>query len=508
MNKNLPAGTGRPRAPLIVLVALLAPAATALAVPTSSAPHLVDESRVVALAIEHNPTLAAAVIDLRRAEQQVRAEQARYGFVLKLDQQLARLASPTLSGDDVTTPTSSQLTLGAELQRHLVWGTDLSLRVEGQAQTMQSSSYTQPGTLIDVGPGYGTSVRLAFSQPLLRGAGRDVNQAALDQAQVALSSAQVARQRVASEILQNVLAAYWELYYASRALDIQRQSLLLAESQRDQAAARARSGDLAPVAVLTFESRVAALREEVAIAEAEQQGRAIALGQAIGLVDGAPELSARLDPPPAAAPAPIGDLREAALASSYRIRELRENVRLAEVQALTATEPLRQRLDLTGYVQAQGLGNRDQLAAFAGLASSDGVSAMVGLSFEAPLDGSQRQAEASRARLAVQAARTQLISVEQSVLSELATTLARAQAAAQRTELSSQTVALAQRQLSAEETRFATGSATALEVSQAQDQLRASSLREVRAQVDATQYRFKLLHLTGRLIDIVAGSST
>ncbi|MFH1811592.1 MAG: TolC family protein [Pseudomonadota bacterium] len=483
-------------------LALLAPSIAARAQDSGPAGRELDETRTVTLAVEHNPALAAAIIDLERAEQQVLGEQARYGFVLKLDQQLARLASPTLSGSGVSNPSSTSLVLGGELQRHLEWGTDLSLRVEGQAQTSQSSSFTQPGTLVDVGPGYSTSVRMGFSQPLLRGAGRDVSRASLDQAEVALASAKVARQRVASEVLQGALSAYWELYYASRALDIQQQSLQLAEQQRDQAAARVASGDLAPVELLTFESRVAALHEDLASAEAERESRAIALGQAIGVVDGARDLRARAGDQPSVSVDTTDALRAAALASSYRVLELREAMHLAEVQARTAAEPLRPRLDLTGYVQAQGLGNQDLAPAFSGLASSDGVSAMVGLSFETPLDGTQRESEAARARLAVQSAQEQLNQAEQAVVADLDTARARAQAAARRTELSAQTLSIVQRQVVAEEARFATGSSTALDVSQAQDQLRASSLRELRARVDSTQLRLQLLHLTGRLLEV------
>ena len=234
----------------------------------------------------------------------------------------------------------------------------MSRRAEGQAQSAQSSSFGQPGTLVDVGTDYGSSVRLGSTQLLLRAAGRDVSRAALDQSEVALASARVARQRVASEVLQGALAAYWELYYASRAYDIDQQGLQLAERQRDEAAARVATGGVAPVELLTFESRVAALRKGLASAEAEQQSRATALGQAIGLPDGARELSAVASDKPAATSDPVGDLRGAALGSSYRVLELREAVRLAEVQERTAAEPLRPRLDLTGYVQAQ-----DQLRA-------------------------------------------------------------------------------------------------------------------------------------------------
>lgn len=462
--------------------------------------QVLSEADIVSITVANSPILAAAIIDRERAAQQVLAEQARYGFVLKLDPQLAHLATPSLSGDTVITPSSNSLVLGAELQRHLQWGTDLSLRVEGQTQTSQMSSLSQANTLIDVGPSYGSAVRLGFNQPLLRGAGRDVSRALLNQAEVSLASAKVARQRVASEVLQGALAAFWELFYANRSLDIQRQSLELAERQRDQAAARVATGDLAPVELLTFESRVASLHEDLASAEAERQSRAIALGQAIGLVDGAPGLNAAKQEHPAATLNLDSALHDQALASSYRVLELQQSLRLAELQERTATDPLRPRLDVTGYVQAQGLGNQELAPVVTGLASTEGVSAMLGLNFELPLDSRQREAEAVIAHLATESVRVQLRQVEQAVVAEIDTAQARAKAAGKRRILSLQTLAIVRRQVAAEEARFATGSSTALDVSQAQDQLRASSLRELRARVDDTQLKLQILHQSGQLL--------
>lgn len=487
----------------LAVVAL--PIARANAQEATSAPTTVDDHTVVEMSVAMNPSLAAAISDVRRAQLLEEAEEHRYPFTLLLDGKVLRNGAPSLGAAGVTFPESTTVSTGGELRRKLVWGTDVSLRLEATRQESSSIFLFQaPGataptqSLFQLGPGYGGSLRLGVTQPLLRGAGRDVVLAQLDIARVNRLAVASTRDRTASSLLLDALTAYWELYYASRALDIQRRSLGLAREQRDETAARLKTGSVAPVELLTFDSRIATLEEDVVAAEAEERRRSTALGRLLGDAELRPRRAA--DREPARRDAPPGDIRRRALEISPDIAEQRSAVTLAEVQARTAADPYRHRLDLDGYVQANGLGNREVSPAFEQVVTLKGVSAQVTLTYEAPLDDTRHRAENDRAQVAITAARQRLDATIQRVLADLDDADQRRTSAARRIDLSDRTLTVSKAQLDAENARFRTGTGTALQVRVAEDQVRTAELRTVRARVDLAVADIGLLHLSGALI--------
>jgi outer membrane protein TolC len=464
----------------------------------------IDDRAVMEMTVANNPSLAAAVSEVRRAQLLEEAEGHRYPLTLVLDGKVLRNAAPALGAAGVTFPESITYATGGELRRKLIWGTDLSVRVEATRQESRSVfTFAAPGaapiqSIFQLGPGYGGSLRLGVTQPLLRGAGRDVVLAQLDIAAVNRTAVTSTRDRTASELLLDALTAYWELYYASRALDIQRRSLGLARDQREETAARVKTGSVAPVELLTFESRIATLEEDVVAAEAEERRRSTALGRLVGDPTLTPRRAA--DREPARRDAPPGDLRRRALDVSPEIAEQRSAVNLAEVQARTAADPLRHRLDLDGYVQANGLGNREVRPAFDQLAGLKAITAQVTLTYETPLDDTRHRAENDRAQIAVAAARQRLEATVQKVLAALDDADQRRLSAARRIDLSDRTLTVSKSQLDAESARFRTGTGTALQVRVSEDQVRTAELRTVRARVDLVVADLGLLHLSGALV--------
>jgi outer membrane protein TolC len=473
------------------------------------------EQDVIADVIARNPTLGAALVDCRSASLNVVAEEARYGAVLAADSAYTHSASPALSPPStVVTSTTDLFETGEELRKHLVWGTDLTLRADESVQAshqvfvlpsqLASVAGNGGGPLaVNAGPGYGAYVKLTVSQPLLRGAGRKVAEADLRAAKVNQTIGEITRDRTASEVLRDALTAYWESWYASAALDIQRRSMETARAQRDDANLRIESGSLAPADGLSFETQLASREEDVVTAQAEQGRRAADLRRLLGSVDRAVALA-----PGVAAPTPpelTSDIRREALLASPDIRELLAQLELARVQAETAGDTLRPRIDLDGYVEAQGLGYADVPAAVKQVGQLGAVSAHVGLTFELPLDDRRHRAERGRAELAIETASQKLEETRQRVLADVDTSQTAEASARRRVELGTQTLAVAERQLAAEQARYRTGGSTALQVLQAGDAVRSAELRVARAEADVVQNHLALSHLTGRLLaDVIA----
>ncbi|MBX3231814.1 MAG: TolC family protein [Labilithrix sp.] len=486
------------------LTALLALAPVARA--EGEAPRsTIDDRTVIEMVLATNPSLAAARSDLRRAQLLEEAELHRYPFTLVVDGKGLRSGAPQLGAAGLTFPTSTTFSTGAELRRKLIWGTDLYVRLEATRQQSNTVfAFTPPGgapvqQIFQLGPGYGGMMRLGFTQPLLRGAGRDVVLANLDAARVNRRTADSARDRTGSQLLLDALTAYWELYYASRSLDIQRRTLELARDQREEAAARVKTGSLAPVELLTFDSRIASLEEELVAVEAEERRRSTALGRLVGDPDLTPRRAVDEEPRHRDF-APSSDLRRRALESSPEISEQRNTLALAEVQARTVADPFRHRLDVDGYVQANGLGNREVPPVFDQLGALKAITAQVTLTYEAPLDNTRYRAEHERALVAVTAAKQRLDSTIQKVTADLDDAEQRRVSATLRIGLADRTLAVSKSQLDSEKARFKTGTGTALQVRVAEDQVRTSELRAVRARVDLAIADLGLLHVSGALV--------
>jgi outer membrane protein len=355
-------------------------------------------------------------------------------------------------------------------------------------------------TTYPVGPGYQAYVKLGATQPLLRGAGRSVAQADLRAARVNLTIAELTRDRTASEVLRDALTAYWESWYATAAVDIQKRSRDTAKRQRDEATARIATGSLAPADGLTFETQLASREEDVVNAETEQRRRAVDLARLLGRADRPGNFAVPLDAVPEAPPPIAGDLHKEAALASPELRTFAAQIELARVQAQTAGEALRPRLDLDGYVQAQGLGYDDVPAALSQLGSFGAVSAHVGLTLELPLDDTRHRAERARAMLAIETASHKFEESRQSVFADIDTSVQTETSARRRIDLAEQTRAVAARQLAAEEARYATGSSTSIQVLQAEDAVRSAELRLARARTDEVQAHLRVAQLSGRLL--------
>lgn len=445
-------------------------------------------------AFRNNPTLRAAASELDAAQALTKSESARYDPTLRVSLGATRSKTPSLS------PSSSAVQVGssdvvegnATLQKTLSAGTQLSASVDASA-SKSSSPYifssgqgaAQPVVLV-TGPGYLLSAKLGVTQPLLRGFGSEVTLAPYRQAVAQQTATERERSRTANALARDVLLAYWELWYASQAVEVDRAAQQTSMAQRNDATLRARTGSLASADVLTFETQLATVEESLLQSELERTTRQTELARLLGRKLAATDASA-LEVSEPAPPEPRDlptELVDVALQSSPEIAANQANVAIAEVQQRTAADAYRPRLDVDAYVQAQGLGNRDIPDAFSQLAGFGVLSAHVGLTLELPLTNTRYQSEARRARANLETARENLGALRNQVMSEVTTLVRKRELARKRILIASGGVSFAEQQLAAKRALFVTGSATALEVTQAQDTVQTANKRAARARAD------------------------
>jgi outer membrane protein len=471
----------------------------------AAAPTL-DAQAVVEEAIAHNPLVEAAIFDLKKAEQDLGAEGYRYYPSLLVAAGATHLQSPSLlSGNGTTVQTSDNYQLASELRHTFSFGTALALRVEGTRFGGQSQFGAGGNQLVILGPGYNLLGKLSLTQPLLRGLGNQIGEAALRQARLSRTVAEHARDQAASQVLRDVLVAYWELWYNQRAVQIERSAFELAVRQKDDALARIGIGALAQVDAYTFETRVAELEQSLAAAEATAEAQSVELARGLGRGEGTGPLTPGNLVVPTVEARTLAQEVDRALEASAELQRLRTQLEVALDQATVAGESERPRLDLDAYLQAQGLGNQEIPPALQQLFGLEAVSARVGLTLELPLTGSRYQATKESAGLAASAARSRLLSSEQQLRASCATEVVRLEQARRRVTLATRTVELATKSVAAQEERYQQGDAILLQVYEAQDTLRRAQLSLERSRVDAVQASLRLDHLTGVLLSTAVG---
>lgn len=458
------------------------------------------EQAVVQETIDGNPTVRAAVLELRRTAEALRAEQGRYRPRLLLDATGTHQNTPNLGANGGTNQQLSQsLVLGAELAQTFSWGTTVGLRLENRDTRTQGPLFSGATDIVTLGPGYLLGARLSVTQPLLRGFGDEVGLAALRSAMLDRREQERVRDATASSTLSSALQAYWELWYAQRALGIEREAQALARRQRDETQRKVTAGSVAEVDLLTFETRLAELDQNVLDAEVTVETRQVDLAKALGT-----KATVRVDvsgaQPPGLRAVDVAETLGEAAEASYVVAELRLALERAETTLRSAADATRPRLDVSAWVQTQGLGNQSVGAAVDQLGRWVNLSGNVGLLFELPLSSQQHDGQLANARLAVTAARERLSAAERQVRADTEQELNALRQASEKITLAQRTAEVSGRSAKAQQQRLTNGAATPLEVSQAEDALRRARLSVERQRIDAVKAQIRLEHVTASLL--------
>ncbi len=483
------------------------PTATSPASDASAARRPISKQQAVALALKQSPTLQLAKLDVKTAKQQVLGEQGRYPYHLNADAGITHSTSTQLRADDTVSSSSSEsLDAGIGVRRQFAGGTLAEVRAENQYFHLngQSAGF---GVTPFAASGYGATLRASVTQPLLRGYGTRVGEAELRAARVAERASEKSYERTKSSLVGDVLSGYFELWYASRAVEIEKASLELAREQLEQARDRLIMGAISKVDLLSFQTSASELEESLLAAELSREQRSLQLSQLMGQTPLLSDLYAST--PPELDPMNFDEktVASAMRNDSIELAELEQQVKLAKTRAEVAGENWRPQLDLEAWATSSGV-STEFPNAWARAARGRYWSAHGGIVFDLPLDDSAKRAEQMRAQLAVQSARQQLDVARARIASDAASAIASERTAHERLESARRTTAIANETYLAERERYQLGQTIVIQVQQAEAALRRAKLREARAQVDAAQARLILLHLTGQLLSAASAGTS
>jgi outer membrane protein len=457
-------------------IVLAVTAALLLATSSAHAETLLSLEDAIALSLTNNPDIAVAGFAPRKAEAEIRAQQGAFDPVFSLSGGIGRDKTPQSAF--AIGPFRNQATAEARLAGRLSLGTEYALSYGTTYRETDSPATKTSST------GY---VELELRQPLLRGFGRDVNNAGINIARGNERIAELGFLRKTEGALLATIDAYWRLVRAHKSLAVARESLQLAERLVQRTQARVAAGDLPTVELTQARASVASREEAVILGEAEVGNANDALARQL-----AADPRAVFDASYVPTDEPTADalafrqptLVTEALHNRADLRAARQGVTNAEI-ALAAAQNLR-RPDLSAVASA-GVGGLDSQwrSAQSELANEidDQHRWSVGLVFSMPIGNRSADGVYQKARHGVEEAKAALRSLELQVTEEVRSALRNLQASAKRVEATRRASELAREQLVAGEKRLGTGLSTAFEVLRLQTDLAAAQNAEIAAMI-------------------------
>ena len=464
----------------------------------SAAPRVLTLHDALALAIAHNPTLAAARIAVVDAEGQELHARGAYQPALELTAGAEDARNDPRSSLFPQDLRHAQVAGSAKVIWPFADGSQLALRaaaITARVTTRLPVADTyEDSTVTTVTP----TVEATWNEPLW--GGRQAGAAVAAELQARRTAAQLDELATAEQIVRAVDHAYWQLYLAQQELAIHRQSVELADGQLRVVKAEIARGVRPPLAAAEVEEELARRREDQLVAQGAVAERSIALARLVGLpIDG--ELAAGDAPPPGAErpEVPASELVRAALAHGLRLEAARRRGDGAGFELAKVEDDARWRVDayVHGSLSQPGDDARAALTATAGYAGwvVDG-----GLTIRLPLGTAAARGATDSARAELVRRRIEVADLEAQIAADATGAANRLEVAAQRRAALSRSAQLAQQNLDAEQRRWERGDTSSFEVLRRQAALADARLRVERARIDERAAATDVEALTGALL--------
>lgn len=472
-----------------------------LTVGTRASAETLTAEEALTQAAQNNPSLRAAIKDVEAARLATLAEDN--GRVPTLNAALSGQYSESLSSD--ATGGSRSDTEGLNGSAAVKYTTDIGTAIEVGLE----SAVSWRGLTGTAGSAFGplsmSDVYFTARQPMLRGAGRDANLAALELARTSETSVSVQRDQTASQTAHDVLGAYWDLWYATEAEAVQVEALAVAKKQLADAKAKAETlGTGTRIDVLQFASSAASIEDALSQARAQKRAAAIELGRLLGRTpESSLSLSATKEPTLLSGPL-ASDVAKRLEERSFALAAARADLKAAEVRVTSAEDADQLRLDAFTTVSMGVMWANDDLPGLTLPGGRPAFTVLAGLELEVPLGESRQSADAARARTQLAAAKDRYQAERDSVRAQVATLGQNLSAADEQVRLAGETASLSEELAQAERDRFSLGTNSSSDVVKAEQSAREAELRKLKAVAGRVAARLDLEHAAGTLLDRVS----
>lgn len=459
----------------------------------------VSLKEAIALALEHNPGIAARRLEPTLAAADVLGAQAKFDPTIDGEATYSRADTPNasaLAGTNALVQRTREINVG--LQK--------LLRTGGLARVdLLTDRRTTNAIFASLSPEYSPELRFSLTQPLLRDFGLDFAYLVVKVADSTATAAVHQYEADLAEFVQAVVEAYWNVVGARENVEVQREALTLAARTVEENQARVRVGLLAPVAVLEAQAQAKARETDLIVAENELETNRQRLAQLVFFRPTGAVVPRTLEPADDVVMTPIdvdeNQALERALHERPEVLASALGVQARQYSERTARNALLPRLDVVGAYGLSGLSGGAKRVTFGGtvappspFAGSEGKAYdvltdgnfdnySVGLRFEVPLSNALAKSDFAKRRIQREQAELRHRELLSQVMLEVRETTASVLAARKAVETSRVARELAEENLRNQQKRHEVGMATTKDLLDFQTRLTEARSTEVQARV-------------------------
>jgi len=440
-------------------------------------PTAVTLPDLLVLAVRQAPALQQARIDVEVADAQIEAARGIDDWSTTDALAVSRSASSRSIAGVTVDSTDTVIDGTANLSRVFGWGASLS--IDGESQFTRSKGSMGTSNI------YLDTVTATYVEPILQGRGSAVVRADQARARIARDSATLQKTQAAISVIRDVIAAYWELVFAQRDLEIRRSSLDLANERLRRTQAGIKGGGLARTEALEVEQVVATREEDVLGSELTLVDRSIELRRLVGMEIGPKQLALSTETD-LGVPTTTWDLDalvEDAYTTSPELALLTAQGKDASIEVEVTENGVLPSLDLSLSAGPVGLADSAYGAA-KNMVTFEDYGAGATLTYRQSLGNHAATGAARSARAQRQKIRIDETDTRAQIAQSLTEAVLLAETAARRVEIAGKAIELAEQNIVAEQSRYSLGKSTNFDVLQRQDELKQAQLRQARAIID------------------------
>jgi outer membrane protein len=433
------------------------------------------------------------------------------------------LATADLQRQSSKTPTVSQFAPSGSKATVADFGVQQTIPTGGTYSiTFNNSRGTTTGGGTFVNPAYRSSLGIGFNQPLLRNFGVDVTGRGIYIARNTLGINRDAFRAVLMDTAVTTEQAYLDLVYARQFVDVVKEALFLARDQARITQIRIDVGASAPLDILQPRVQIATEEENLIVAVAQVRDAEDRLRAVMHLEPS--DWNRPIIPTTPAGYTPVTFDEAAAVAQAIKLRpefhETQLTTATRQIQYLYARNQSRPKVDLNLNYNAAGLAGKSQefdpvtglptgrftttgySNALSQVFGNDFPSYTFGVSIGLPILNIAAKAEAKRAQLDVDLAKTLEEQTRQNIAVEVRKAVRDIDTAAKEITASRTARDAAEQNVEAERRRYENGMSTNFQVLQIQQQLAGARASEIQSLVAYNKAVAAYHRAIGDLLDV------
>lgn len=479
---------------------------------------------VLLLALKNNLDITFARMQPDVAETDIQREEGAFDTTFTSEfskyrerKQVANVLAGSTGSNEEATIWQENYNFDAGLQKRFTLGTQAELKF---AHRESNSDLPFAG----LNPEYYSELVLGLTQPLLRDFGIEIGQSFIKIANLNYEVSELQFRQQAMDVLYQVEALYWDLYYRIADLESKRESLERAQELQRTTRIRIDAGTLAPIEIYQSEAEVALRTQEVIVAEAWVRQAEDNLKAALDLYDDQRYWNVTLDPtdmPEKSLIQPVpSECIAIALEKRPDFKQAQLGIEIRNVDLRYTKNQLLPKLDLIGSIGTNGLSGSNNPTTFIPgeegdpspwrgkradtldyMEDLDYYSYQVGVRLEFPLENRLARSQHRRARVEAAQAATDLQRVENAIINEVREAIRVIETSRRVIDSSAATLKFTKEKLKAEEKKYDVGMSTAFAVLEYQSDLANAESNLAFAYAEHRKSLVDLMRVMGTLLE-------